>query len=274
VIRGITSWPLAALIFTCACDVGMIDGDAAARFDDDEGGVATGAGHLGDRGRAGDDGEEDDAEGPSFPPAPYPLPTEFDPDDLLDDPMLRGGEAIDVGQMQDFLEEQGSYLAGYEDPSSGRSAAELIVDVSLDHGVSPLYMVARIQTESGLITSGGSSHLSAATGCGCPDGAACDPDLAGFAAQIDCAASVIEAYYDELDADGETRAGWRVGHAKSTLDPCGITPANAATAVLYTYTPWVGAYADGCGRSQYGGSSLVALSYYRFWGAYAWGTAP
>ena len=52
--------------------------------------------------------------------------------------------------------------------------------------------------------------------------------------------------------------------AKKTSDNCWVTPANNATAALYTYTPWVGAYASQCGTSQWGGSSLVALLYGNF----------
>jgi hypothetical protein len=240
------------------------------------------AGCAGDVGEAGgdDDGPDVDAgelgpdagEALSFPPAPSPLPTSFDPDDLLTDDMIFGGEAITVDQVLDFLALEGSFLATYE--ADGLTAAEAIVDLSRDRGVNPLYMLARIQTESSLVSSGDDDHLDAATGCGCPDGGGCDPALSGFFAQVDCAALKMQEYFEELDTDGVTRAGWIVGQVKNTLDPCEVTPANRATAALYTYTPWVGAYSTGCGETMWGGSSLVALSYYRFWGAYPWGTDP
>jgi hypothetical protein len=217
------------------------------------------------------DGAGPDA-GPGFPPGPQPPPTRFAPDDLLADDMVFGGEAISASQVGDFLAERGSFLASYDD--GGRSAATIIVEQGRRHGVSPLYLLARIQTESSLVTSGTDAHLAAATGCGCPDGGGCDPALSGFASQVDCAALKMKEYVAELDADGVTRAGWRVGSARDTGDPCTVTPANRATAALYTYTPWVGAYAEGCGRSDIGGSSLVALSYYRFWSAYPWGSDP
>jgi hypothetical protein len=50
-----------------------------------------------------------------------------------------------------------------------------------------------------------------------------------------------------------------------------VKPATKATAALYTYTPWVGAYAIQCGRDTVGGSSLVALVFNRYKGEYAWG---
>ena len=57
---------------------------------------------------------------------------------------------------------------------------------------------------------------------------------------------------------------------KATSDPCTVTPVNNATAALYTYTPWVGAYAVQCGRATVGGSSLMASIYNRYKTAYAW----
>ncbi|MFY0581328.1 hypothetical protein ACN28S_50100 [Cystobacter fuscus] len=56
----------------------------------------------------------------------------------------------------------------------------LIVERSKAVGINPLYMLARIQTESSLITSGTSTNLAKATGCGCPDSAGCDTSYAGF----------------------------------------------------------------------------------------------
>jgi hypothetical protein len=125
-------------------------------------------------------------------------------------------------------------------------------------------MLARIQTESSLVSSGAATNLDKATGCGCPDASGCDPMWAGFANQIECAASKTRGYYDDLDAGDPTIAGWNVGLARDTFDPCTITPANKATAAMYTYTPWVGAYAEPCGRADVGGSSLVARIWYRY----------
>ena len=49
----------------------------------------------------------------------------------------------------------------------------------------------------------------------------------------------VGAPVDDLDAKGTTIAGWKVGVAKKTSDGYAVTPANKATAALYTYTPWV-----------------------------------
>ncbi|WP_275900314.1 hypothetical protein [Pyxidicoccus trucidator] len=192
---------------------------------------------------------------------------------LMEDAELTGGGWIAPAQVQQFLQQKGSFLAGYRDPAwSNKTAATLIVERSRAHGISPLYMLARIQIESGLIQSGTSSNLAKATGCGCPDSGGCDTSYAGFGSQVECGAAKIRGYLRDLDAGRPTVSGWRVGFAKQTLDPCTVTPANKATAVLYTYTPWVGAYAMQCGRTTVGGSSLVSAVFTRYRTDYNWGS--
>lgn len=211
-------------------------------------------------------------EGSEFIPTPKPdtWPMRYDMNRLLEDEQIFGGENISVEEMQTFLVEQGSFLATYNDPLSGDSAATLIVHRSRAYGVNPLYMIARLQTESGLISSGTNNSLDQATGCGCPDGEPCAPELAGFGNQIECAAEKMFAYSNELDTKGATRSFWRIGVPKNTSDMCTVVPANKATALLYTYTPWVGAYGEQCGTPMWGGSSLVAFAYYRYWVEFSW----
>lgn len=176
---------------------------------------------------------------------------------LLEDTDLEGDQDVTAGQIQALLEAEGSALASFSE--GGRTAAQWIVQESTKQGISPVYMVARIETESGLIRSGTLGNLLSATGCACPDGQACDPSVAEFGLQVRCAAELARSYFEDIDAFNWTISGWGVGVGKSTLDPCWVVPENRATAALYTYTPWVGAYARGCGTSQWGGSSLVAV---------------
>jgi hypothetical protein len=207
-------------------------------------------------GETGDD-EEDTGEGSDA------VSQRQDVNRLVDEDALRGGRQVTVEKVQAFLQREGSFLARHRD-RRGRSAARVIVESSRAHGVNPVYMLARIQTESQLVESGSSANLSAATGCACPDGGACSRAEAGFVNQVECAAELVEDYYAELAREGETRSGWAVGRAKSTLDPCSIKPANKATAVLYTYTPWVGAGGRQCRKSGVGGSTLVAQLYAKY----------
>ncbi|PTL81202.1 hypothetical protein [Vitiosangium sp. GDMCC 1.1324] len=201
-----------------------------------------------------------------------PATTEYDMHRLLEDADITGGQWITTAQVQAFLQQKGSYLATYTDPAWGKTAAALIVERSKAYTISPLYMLARIQTESSLITSGTSTNLAKATGCGCPDSGGCTISYAGFGNQIECSAKKLRGYFTDLDAGRATISGWKPGVTKSTSDPCSVTPANKATAALYTYTPWVGAYAIQCGRTDIGGSSLVAVKFNLFKGEYNWGT--
>ena len=175
---------------------------------------------------------------------------------LLEDSELEGDQDVTYAQIQRLLEDEGSALAGYVE--DGRSAAQWIVDESLAQDISPVYMVARIETESGLVRSGTLDNLLSATGCACPDGVPCDPSVAEFGLQVRCAAELARSYLADLDRVNSTISGWGVGVGKYTLEDCWVEPQTRATAALYTYTPWVGAYAT-CGTQQWGGSSLVAV---------------
>lgn len=194
------------------------------------------------------------------------------PNRLLEDVQVEGDQEVTVAQIQALLVDQGSALAGYVE--DGRSAADWIVSESKGMSISPVYMVARIETESGLIRSGTSANIASATGCACPDGTICDPAVAGFGLQVRCAAELMRSYLNDLDQVNMTVSGWSVGAGRSTLDPCWVVPENRATAALYTYTPWVGAYADGCGTWQWGGSSLAALLVQQFASALPTDSAP
>ncbi|MDQ3340033.1 MAG: hypothetical protein M4D80_33150 [Myxococcota bacterium] len=175
---------------------------------------------------------------------------------LLEDSELEGDQSVTAPQIQALLENEGSALAGFVE--SGRSAAQWIVDESVAQGISPVYMVARIETESGLVRSGTLAYLLTATGCACPDGEACDPSVAEFGLQVRCAAELARSYLADIDARNATISGWGLGVGKYSLEGCYVEPQTRATAALYTYTPWVGAYAT-CGTREWGGSSLVAV---------------
>jgi hypothetical protein len=187
-------------------------------------------------------------------------------DRLLDDANVEGDQHVTTAQVQTFLANQGSALSQYS--AGGRTAAQWIVDEARAELISPVYILARMETESGIIRSGSLSKLSKATGCGCPDGAQCDPAYANFGLQVRCAAQKMRGYLKSLATNGQTVSGWRVGVSKQTSDPCWVKPANRVTAALYTYTPWVGAYGIGCGTSKWGGSSLVAGIYKGFRGSF------
>jgi hypothetical protein len=186
---------------------------------------------------------------------------EIDIHRLLEDEAILGGSNVRVADVQAVLDGRRSYLASYTE--GGKSAASIIVERSRAYGVNPIYMLARIQTESALIESKTQKNLAKATGCACPDGQKCDGAASGFAAQVDCAAKLVKGYFTSLDTKGQTKTGWAVGKTKKTLEGCSVTPKNRATAALYTYTPWAGAYGKEC-KGKHGGSSLVVVLYRRY----------
>jgi CHAP domain len=162
----------------------------------------------------------------------------INPDNPMTDADMKGGQSITVAKMQSFLASKGSALAKYVDPDSHKTAAEEIVTASQGSGLSPVYMLARIQSESSLVTSGTLEYLDAATGCGCPS--TCEQGFSGFHAQIQCAATQTAKYFSDAAKGEETVGGWKIGVAHTSEDKCRVTPANAATAALYTYTPYEG----------------------------------
>jgi hypothetical protein len=197
----------------------------------------------------------DTSQDPSSGESEAALSEKYDINELMQDDEMRGGTKLSVARIQAFLQEKGSYLAGYSE--GGRTAATIIADACKRANISPIYMLARIQTESSLVSSGTSRSLKAATGCACPDNAACSRRDAGFTQQVDCAADLHASYFDEMARDGVTRAEWGVGKKQRTLDPCSVTPKNMATAALYTYTPWVGPRGKQC--SSHGSSGETTL---------------
>ena len=182
-----------------------------------------------------DDGEATVAE--------YAPRVNFDRHRVLEDDELTDWDALTVAEVQDFLQNNPygwtSVLANHT--TGGKSAAQAIIDAATLHQINPIVILTRVQLEQSLIgkSSASQNALNWAMGCGCPDNQPCNPAYKGFGKQIKCMASLFRSYLDDLEGGGSTIAGWRVGQGKTTLDNYTVTPVNAATASIYTYTPWV-----------------------------------
>lgn len=167
----------------------------------------------------------------------------FDKHNIISDTTLTDATFLTVVQVQGFLEAtpygKRSVLADYS--VDGVLASEIIADAALRYGISPLVLLTKLQVESSLIFAETATtyRLRHAMGCACPDGAACAASESGFASQLDCAARLFRKYVDAIAEDGQTISGWAPGKTHQTLDHESVTPKNAATAALYTYTPWV-----------------------------------
>jgi hypothetical protein len=183
----------------------------------------------------------------------------FDVNRLVEDSDLRGGAGVTVDQVQAFLTSKRSFLATFQE--GGVSAAQIIVDAAHADQISPVYLLARIQGESSLVENPTSRNVAHATGCACPDGQACAKSQSGFKNQVVCAADLMNSYFNQLEGPAHvTVSANKIGKASKTFDPCTVTPANNATAALYTYTPWVGAFGRQCSSNHAGGgSSGIAL---------------
>jgi MYXO-CTERM domain-containing protein len=207
----------------------------------------------------------------------------FDRNAVIDDISMRDSAAMTAADLQTFLEKTpwgtASVLATYTE--SGKTAATIMVDTAKKYGINPIEMVVRVQMEQGLVSkkTAPAATLAKAFGCGCADGAACVASYSGFSAQADCAAGTMSRSMTRALTTAGTVSGWSRGKAKDTLDGLTIVPKNAATAALYTYTPWVGE--AGGGKAGVGGVSLHAQVWNRFatalsygaWAAPATGTA-
>jgi len=190
----------------------------------------------------------------------------FDRNDVLDDKSMRDSRAMTVGDVQKFLEKTPwgtrSGLASFKE--NGKSAAQIMVEAAIAQGINPIEMLVRVQMEEGLVseTTAPAATVKIAFGCGCPSSPVCSEKYMGFANQADCAAGTLRRSMDKAVTTQGTVSGWARSKAKETVDGVTIVPANAVTAALYTYTPYVGE--AGGGQPGVGGVSLHAQVWDRF----------
>lgn len=192
---------------------------------------------------------------------PSPAFAAFVPHYLLSDQDIRNGTALTRAGISDFLKNKGSALSAkkFSTPEGEKSAAQIIYEIGKQWGISQKYLLVRLQVEQSLVTDADPSRrqLDWATGYSCRDGGVCDDTYKGFYSQVEWSAKALrgDKYFGGIEKNGHTISGWGPNITKKTLDGIVVTPTNAATAVLYTYTPWVGKY--GGGDQRYGGSSLI-----------------
>jgi hypothetical protein len=138
-------------------------------------------------------------------------------------------------------------------PSGAKSAAQLIYDAAQRYSINPKVLLVKLHTESaGPLTSDDWPTINQyryAMGARCPDSgpggsANCDTNYAGFSIQISEAAALMRYYLDNM-----TQSWWPYKKPFATNyilwnvveRNCGGTNVyieSAATAALYTYTPY------------------------------------
>ena len=178
--------------------------------------------------------------------SPIPAFAQVNREFLLSDEELTDTASMTKAEIQAFLKEQGSYLANYKTidiRGIKRYASEIISRVANAFDLNPRVLLVMLQKEQSLIENKKASkdQLDWAMGYAvCDSCSKRDPRIKkykGFAQQVFYAAERIrESYLTDLQKKGRTVAG--IGPGKTaTIDGEPVVPKNAATAVLYTYTP-------------------------------------
>lgn len=181
------------------------------------------------------------------------LPTDpgvvsFDPNYILDDQDIFGVGDMRLGDIQSFLDNRPGRLATYRTKDIDgleKSAAEIIWRVATTYQINPRYLLALVQKEQSLVDDPNPSQkqLDWATGYAiCDNCSMNDPRLQeyrGFPSQLEWAAKQHrEKYLIQLLGKGSTIAGQAPGKTV-VISGKTITPANNATAMLYSYTPHI-----------------------------------
>lgn len=196
----------------------------------------------------------------------------FNKNNIISDSQLKNYQSMDQSTIKSFLGSHGSGLTNLRTTAADgtqKYAAKIIYETSQKYHLSPQFFLTMIQKESGLIERSDTPQrlLDWTLGYGVCD--SCDKDdpqvkqYKGFGKQLDSAGSrVADGYLADLESRGYTVSGWGPGRTKTTVDGIVVTPENDATAVLYTYNPWVGAY--GGGDPRWGANSLFSKKWQEY----------
>jgi len=172
------------------------------------------------------------------------LAAEFNPNYVISDEELQDAGSMTRADIELFLDQKGSYLRNYrteDKDGKKRKASDIIYRTSQEYQISPKYLLVKLQKEQSLITDTDPTQkqLDWATGYGVCDSCSMDdPKIQkykGFGNQVDHAAGIMRWYYD----NSESQSWIKQANKTYTIDNKQVTPANDATAFLYTYTPHI-----------------------------------
>jgi hypothetical protein len=216
----------------------------------------------------------------------------YNASNLIDNPTLVNNGTMSAPVIQAFLSSVGSGLAGYSDVEAcdttiapyythcGQtvSAAQIIYDASQAYDINPRAILATLQKEQSLVTdpTPSSSQINCAMGYN-----SCS-NYVGFFTQVDNGTWALAynyqgalgtahwlswypgANYPCRNATSLYSAGLYPGNTVTFANPGGVAQtivlANAASASLYCYTPYVGPYS----ATGYSGSYNFVY-YYQLW---------
>lgn len=171
----------------------------------------------------------------------------FNPHAILTDDDIFDVSRMDLSSIRHFLNSKGVLNKRLLKDIDGieKEPSEIIFRIANSYKLNPQYLLVLLQKEQSLVEAATISDraLDWATGFGvCDDCSKDDPriqDFKGFANQLEYAAKQHrERYLMQLLGKGSTISGHAPGKTVM-ISGMSITPANNATAMLYTYTPHI-----------------------------------
>lgn len=169
----------------------------------------------------------------------------FNPHYLLSDAEMEDIFAMRKSELEAFLREQGALadLSFTDLDGVERTGTDIIWNAAMEFTINPQFLLVLLQREQSLVTADTPTQKQLDWALGyavCDDCSMDDPRIQkfkGFPNQVHYAAKRIrESYLVDLERRGYTISG--VGPLLTEIiDGTEVTPANFATAVLYTYTP-------------------------------------
>ncbi|MEI6627389.1 MAG: hypothetical protein WCL61_02235 [bacterium] len=166
------------------------------------------------------------------------LASEFNHDYLISDTEIRDYKAMNLADIQAFLNKMPGTLKDYitvNKEGQFITAAQAFYEIGQRWIINPKYLMVLTQKEMGLLEDQAPSQrqYDLATGYMCPDSGGCDPRWNGFYKQINSAAAETDNYLNAINT-----YNFKPGRTYS-IDGESVTPKNTATAGLYNYTPHI-----------------------------------
>ncbi len=211
----------------------------------------------------------------------------YQSNDLIDDYIFINPNTMSAASIQTFLSGKGGGISNYSE--GGKSAAEIIYEASQTYGLNPQVVLSTMQKEQTLVTdpTPPSSNM-AAIDCAMGYYSCGNPSYNTFTTQVDGGAWQLRFNYARASGDNNFynpsipyackdghdtnpnnnlySTGLFPGRTVTFYDPGGsartITLANAATASLYCYTPYVGPKSE----TGYSGSYNFVVSFEAWFG--------
>lgn len=166
---------------------------------------------------------------------------EYNQNYVISDLEMTEYNSMSLDEIQRFLELKNSYLRSYQaidDFGQKRTAASIIFNASHQYQINPKFILVMLQKEQSLVENSTPSakQLDWAMGYAVCDSCSMDdPALQpfrGFYRQVDRATQRLRWYLDNPQA-------FRQAGVPYSIDGVVVTPANQATAALYSYTPHI-----------------------------------